>query len=229
MKRKYTKEEIRNMYDNSYAESYNKKDTVRIERFLEHFKLQTTDIVADFACGNGLLLHLIHNKIKYYFGIDFSNEQIYFANKNIITKKIVNATFVCSEITDYCKKNPNTFDKAFSLDFTEHIYDDDLVEIFCGIKNSLKAGGILYLHTPNGEYFLETLKNKGILKQIPMHIAVRDADEYNELLINRIGFKSITIDYISHYQSFLRKFHFLSYLPWIGKYFKARLLITCQK
>jgi 2-polyprenyl-6-hydroxyphenyl methylase / 3-demethylubiquinone-9 3-methyltransferase len=228
MKKKYSKEEIRNMYDASYAESYNKQDTVRIERFLKHFEFNPTDIIADFACGNGLLLQIVHDKIKHYFGIDFSKEQIQFANKRIVEKNINNATFVCSGITEFCKENPNSFDKAFALDFTEHIYDEDLIVIFQNIKESLKDGGKLYVHTPNGNYILEVLKNNGILKQIPQHIAVRNAAQYINLFINKIEFKNITIRYISHYHSFLRKFHFLSHLPWIGKFFQARLLLICQ-
>ena len=47
------------------------------------------------------------------------------------------------------------FDKAFSLDFTEHIYDEEFLNIFKSIKQTIKKNDELYIHTTNGNYFLE--------------------------------------------------------------------------
>jgi hypothetical protein len=46
------------------------------------------------------------------------------------------------------------------MDFSEHVYDDDWLKILSSIKNSIKSGGSLYLHTPNSLFFVEQMKEK---------------------------------------------------------------------
>ena len=70
--------------------------------------------------------------------------------------------FFDEEITDFCKSYSNSFDVAFALDFIEHLYDDDVIKIFSSIRDTLKADGKIIIHTPNGDFFLEIMKNKNI-------------------------------------------------------------------
>lgn len=65
------------------------------------------------------------------------------------------------------------------------------------------------------------------MKQFPEHIAVRNSKEYLELL-NEIGFSNIKVKFISHYILFLNFLHFLSYIPFFGEYFKARIFILAK-
>jgi len=67
-----------------------------------------------------------------------------------------------------------------------------------------------------------------LLKQFPEHIAVRTAIE-SKTLLEKVGFKNIKIIYLPHYIKILSVFDFLKYTPFCGKYFKARLMIICQK
>ena len=103
--------------------------------------------------------------------------------------------------------------------------DNDFLEIYYSIKKSLKEGGQLYIHTPNGDYFLEILKKLGVIKQITGHVGVRNFRQYKDLLTS-IGFTELKVEYIPHY-NILGLFHFLSYIPIFGKFFRARLLIVC--
>ncbi len=88
----------------------------------------------------------------------------------------------------------------------------------------MKPNGKLYLHTPNPEFFLEIMKNKNIfLKQFPDHVSVRTPSE-NIDMIEKSGFKITKVKLISQY-TIAKLLHPLSYIPWIGKYFKARNFI----
>lgn len=227
---KLSKEELRNFYREEYAENFaNRTEHLkRIIKLSKYFDLSESDIVADYACGNGSLLDVIYNKIKYYYGVDFSNEQIGYAKKRLSQKGINNGEFIAQDIIEFSKNNLAKFDKAFSFDFTEHIYDEELIDIFSAIRDTLKPQGKLFIHTPNGNYLLEILKNKNILHQIEQHIAVRNDREYVTLL-QKIGFRKIQINYIAHYIPPMEYLHFLSKFPFIGKYFEARLFIICEK
>jgi hypothetical protein len=92
----------------------------------------------------------------------------------------------------------------------------------------LKPSGKLYLHTPNAEFFVETMKKKNfLLHQFKEHVAVRNVRE-NILMLESAGFSEFEIKMLPHY-TFLRFMNFLSLTPGIGKYFKARIFIIVKK
>lgn len=201
----------------------------RLLRLANHIKFKRTDDVADFACGNGLLADIISKKVNSYTGVDFSEPFILVAKRRQKTKGSTNTSFYVDDIVKFATENLNKFDKAFALDFTEHIYDRDLIRIFRSIRSTMKDDGRLYIHTPNGDYILEIFKKSGvILKQLEGHIGIRNGTELVRLF-KKVGFSSIKISYLPHYLKFFSFFHFLSYIPLIGRYFEARLLIVCVK
>jgi 2-polyprenyl-3-methyl-5-hydroxy-6-metoxy-1,4-benzoquinol methylase len=222
-----TADELRALYNQEYVEKYDQRTDTRVSRLVAYFDLQPDQAVADFACGNGFLLDHIHGRVAEYQGVDFSEPFIISARNRAARLGISNAQFERAEIADFCARNPRRFHRAFTLDFSEHIYDQDFLRIYAAIAGSLKTGGILYLHTPNGEYLLEILKNRGILTQFPDHVAVRTPGRYRELLASA-GYQNVEIRFIAHYVSLLSRLHWLGALPGIGKYFRARLLITAQ-
>lgn len=217
--------EYEKFYTEDYINKFKTQSIFKISRLVKYFDLDKSDIVADFACGDGKLAKLINSKVKEYHGIDFSQEFINEAEN--AHKKEPNVFFHCDDIINFSKNNPNKFNKAFSLDFTEHIYDEDFKKIFGAIKKSLRNKGKLYIHTPNGNYFIEILKKIGILKQFPEHVAVRNANQ-NLKILKEIGFSNIEVKYLPHYNKLLEKLHFLSYIPFFGKFFKARLFLICS-
>jgi len=155
--------------------------------------------VIDFACGNGMLMPFIAPKVKSYTGVDFSDAFIKAANEKKKQSSIHNAKFVCSDITEFCLRNPKSFDVGFAMDFSEHVYDEEWLQILRGIKSSIKPNGKLYLHTPNAEFFLEKMKSKNfIVKQFPEHIAVR-TPEHNASILREAGFNVEHIWLIPHY------------------------------
>lgn len=222
-------EELKEMYGEEYVGNYVKTHSpFRIERLMKYIHLSDDYCVADFACGNGMLMPLVAPKVAAYIGVDFSEEFVREANKKKRLLGIANTEFFCADINDFCDKHPGVFDCAFAMDFSEHVYDEEWVTLLSSMKKSLKKGGSLYLHTPNAFFFSEVMKDHSFFMQHhPGHIAVRSPDE-NARLLMEAGYSIKRVLLLPHY-NFLRFIHFMSYLPYIGKYFKARIFIEAVK
>jgi len=225
------KEDLKQRYKADFVARFEKNigsQRKRIQHILKHIDIRKTDVVGDFGCGNGLLFESIINKVKTYYGIDFSQD-IMDSFERLMKEEIAanETTLFVGDIVDFPKKHTSILDSAFTLDFSEHIYDDQFLKIYSAIGQSLKPSGKLYLHTPNGNFLIEILKNQGIMKQLAGHVAVRNMAHYRKLL-TQAGFQKIEVKYIPHY-TILKHLHLLSFIPFIGKFFEARLLITAQK
>lgn len=222
-----SKEQLKKLHGKKYVESFAKKQSKsRLERLVNSVQLSSDFKVADFGCGNGMLFHCISNKVDSYTGIDFSEEFIDAAKKQY--RSTSNVEFVCADIAEFCSKNKEVYDLAFAMDLSEHVYDEEWVDILIAIRSSLKNQGKLYIHTPNAEFFIEIIKKHNfILKQFPEHVAVRDIDN-NCHLLKKAGFEIKKIDLIPHY-NILKFIHLMSFIPAIGKYFKARIFIEAIK
>jgi cyclopropane fatty-acyl-phospholipid synthase-like methyltransferase len=223
-----SEEQLHAIYDQSYVDQYDPHAVQRMRRMLEFFGLSGREVVADFGCGNGVLLEIIGPHVQRYVGVDFSEAFVRAAERRRTARGIQNATFHCSDIVAFCAQHQNRFDAGFALDFSEHIYDDQFVRIFSAIHGALKPGASLFLHTPNGEYFIERFRERGLLKKIEGHVAVRDA-EHHQALLAKCGFANIRVRYLAHYLKVASAFHGLGALPLVGRHFRARLFLTCRK
>src|SRR4249920_212660 len=201
-------EELRAIYDQSYVDQYDPHAVQRIRRMLPFFDLSAGDEVADFGCGNGVLLELVAPRVRAYVGIDFSEEFVRAAERRRAAGAVRNGSFHCGDIVSFCEAHPNRFDAAFALDFSEHVYDDQFLRIFRAIHGALKPGAPLYVHTPNAEYFMERLKERGILTQVEGHVGVRDAARH-EALFRECGFTDVRVTYLAHYLYVASLFHWL--------------------
>jgi hypothetical protein len=110
----------------------------------------------------------------------------------------------------------------------EHVYDDTLRHMLTAIRGALKSSGRLIIHTPNGDYFIERLRARGVLGQIEGHVAVRNGAAYRHLL-ETCGFEDVRVRYLPHYLRVAGAFHRLGALPIVGPAFRARLFITARK
>jgi 2-polyprenyl-6-hydroxyphenyl methylase / 3-demethylubiquinone-9 3-methyltransferase len=222
-------EQARRLHSGSYVEMYERKPISRLQRLVPFLRLGGGEVLADFACGNAMLLPLVHTQIRAYHGVDFSEDFIRVARERAATAGISNCSFHCQDIVEFCGQNLARFDVATAFDFSEHIDDEDFVRIFTAIRASLKPGGRLLLHTPDLDFFMERLKARGVLTQFPEHIAVRTGDG-NRALLRQCGFadEQIRVEHIPHY-NVLRIVHPLRHLPLLGRLFRARLVIECVR
>jgi 2-polyprenyl-6-hydroxyphenyl methylase/3-demethylubiquinone-9 3-methyltransferase len=227
MKRRLSRDELKGFYEGSYVDDYRKKSVRRLERLVPLFHLDKDDVVVDIGCGDGMLSQVVHGRVGSYVGVDFSERFIAAAQERARSSGIGNTRFVRADIVEFCAENRGRFDAAFTMDFSEHIDDEDFHRIYTAVRDSLKKGGSLYLHTPNRDYFLEILKHHGIIRQFPEHIAVRRDRHYIRLL-DEAGFSNISLRYLPHY-NVMRYLHFLSAIPLVGRYFRARLFIVSKR
>ena len=223
-----SEEELRGIYDESYVDQYDLHAVQRMRRMVPFFELSGDQVVADFGCGNGVLLELIGSRVGEYVGVDFSEAFVRAAERRRDSQGIQTGRFYCDDLAAFCARHPNHFDAGFALDFSEHIYDDQFVRIFRAIHGALKPGASLYLHTPNAEYFMERLRDWGVIRQIEGHVAVRDAGSHRALLA-QCGFANVQVRYLAHYLYPAAALHGLGRLPLVGRYFRARLFLTCRK
>jgi 2-polyprenyl-6-hydroxyphenyl methylase / 3-demethylubiquinone-9 3-methyltransferase len=224
-----SEEQRRDMHSGDYVSVVANMPISRLTRLLPYLDLQPSHRVADFASGAGNFAELIHDRVKWVDGIDFTPDFVEAARRRAAERSIRNVAFHCQSIVEFCAGHANEYDVVTAIDFSEHIYDEDFVSIFSGAYNILKPGGRLYVYTPNLTFFWEWMKGVGLAKQIETHIAVRNARQYMPLL-ERCGFSldEIQVRHPSHFNVF-RSIHWLRHLPRVGKYFQAKLMITCRK
>lgn len=219
----------RDMHSGDYVELLDSIPISRMTRLLPLMALTPTTRLVDFASGTGPLSMLVKDKVATYEGIDFSQDFVDAARRIAAEKGVQNATFHCEDIVSFCERHNSEYDIVTANDFSEHVYDRDFLQIFSAAHAILKPGGELYIYTPNLTFFWEWMKAVGLAKQFPQHIAVRNADQYLTLL-KQCGFARdcMQIRYLAHF-NVLRFLHPLSHLPLIGKYFQAKLFISCRK
>jgi 2-polyprenyl-6-hydroxyphenyl methylase/3-demethylubiquinone-9 3-methyltransferase len=229
IEKKRSSRELKEYYGRDYVERFVRVHSpVRLQRLLQYVELRPADRIADFACGNAMLMPYVAPRVASYVGIDFSEDFIKKANEKKNLMGFRNAEFYCSDINVFCENNRDRFDRAFAMDVSEHVYDDDWLEILVSIRKSLKAGGTLYLHTPNALFFVEEMKRHSfLLRQFPGHVAVRSPEE-NARLLTKAGYRILRLMLIPHYNA-LRFIHMFSYAPFLGKYLKARIFIEAVK
>lgn len=222
-------DELKGLYGKEYVDTFLRKQSVkRISKLLPFIELKKEYHVADFGCGSGMLMPLVTPTVASYTGVDFSETFIQAAQQLTPATLKEKVQFHCASIQDFCKAHPNTFDVGFAMDFSEHVYDEDWKEILLAIHSALKPGASLYVHTPNAQFFIEVMKQRNfILKQFPEHIAVRSVEQ-NTALLKAAGFTITNISCLPHYVPLLKPLHLLSFLPIIGKYFKARIFIKVE-
>lgn len=221
--------ELLQLHGHDYATKFERTHgRRRLLQLIPLMKLNPTDDVADFGCGNGLLAAEVHALVRTYTGVDFSKPFVDLAVARAARLGAKNVRFVHSSIEDFCQENPERFDAAFALDFSEHVYDDMWLKIAQGIRNTLQHGGTFYVHTPNADFFLERMKTRRfILRHSPEHVGVRTMAD-NVRLLESAGFKVSGRQYVPHY-NVLRFLHALTPLPYVGRYLQARIFMAAVR
>jgi 2-polyprenyl-3-methyl-5-hydroxy-6-metoxy-1,4-benzoquinol methylase len=216
------------LHGREYAQRFDRRHgRRRLTQLLPLMKLEPDFDLVDFGCGNGLLAAEVWNRVRSYTGVDFSEPFIELARAKAARLAADNVRFECSSIAEFCARNRGRFDVACALDFSEHVRDDDWLGILASVRQALKRGGSLYLHTPNAAFLLEWMKRRNlILTQSPEHVAVRTL-EHNLRLLREAGYGIRAARYVPHY-NVLRFLHPLRKLPCAGPWFEARIFVEAS-
>lgn len=214
------------MHGDDYVQRFsNSRQLARVARLVEHIELPADADVMDVGCGTGILARLLAPNCGSYTGIDFSDAMLQEARANV--RGLQHCNFICADAVSIMREHPGRWDAIFMLDISEHVPDDEWAGIVDAARVALRRGGKVYLHTPNLDFAPERLKQIGVMRQFPEHVAVRDAKQ-NLHFFNEAGYSAVTCTMLPHY-NVLHWVHPLSRLPVVGKHFAARLWIVAIK
>ena len=109
------------------------------------FPKESSAKIAEVACGNGKLLHLLR-ELGYtnLYGVDVSADQVASARQVVPTIDHGNAL-------DWLTERREVFDLLIALDFIEHLHRHEAIRFLHLCQAALRPGGRLVLQTPNAD------------------------------------------------------------------------------
>lgn len=112
----------------------------------KHLDILPSDIILDLGCAQGILSYFLRRKGGYWVSADLDYQNLKTSQKLLRTNLIQLGPGILPF-------RPDSFDRVVSLDYLEHLEDDDLC--LAEINRVLKKDGQLVLATPHtGRIFL---------------------------------------------------------------------------
>src|SRR5688572_25390411 len=93
------------LHSGNYVQRYSAKPISRVANLVPRMRLTGESRIADFACGNGMLLQAIGNTFGSYDGIDFSPDFVAAANEWAQRTHRDRYRFHCCDIRDFCARH----------------------------------------------------------------------------------------------------------------------------
>lgn len=172
--------EILRSYEQSYCMwmSYLKK-------YIDSYDRNKSNVL-DIGCGLGQNLFVFSKfGFKQVVGIDISQENFEFlSGKGFDVKR--------ADALEYLKNKSDQFDIISMFDVLEHLTKAEIIEILGLIKNNLKPGGILIIHTLNaqhpffGNIFFADITHETALTPKSLNQFL-DLAEYNKIILLQIN------------------------------------------
>jgi cyclopropane fatty-acyl-phospholipid synthase-like methyltransferase len=225
------------LYDGRYFDNELHRDhwfknnaAKRARRWREVLRMlepNSADRILEIGCAAGEHTVRLAPLVKEVVGIDAAPEAIHRARERALHDNVANATFDIADAADLSSFGDRTFDKVAAIDFVEHVDDATLESVLSEAARLLVPGGRLAIYTPCATHYVERLKARNfILKQLPVHIAVRGPEPYRSVL-TRAGFGIRSLWYSpSDYPVFSLLDRLLSPVPAIGPLFRFRICIV---
>lgn len=122
-----------------------------IERGLELAKKTNGARIVEIGCGDGRDAVEITNRVAWYEGFDPSIGLL-----NIAKEKSSNMSFVLADALSY--EYPNNIDVVYAFASLLHVNQNDLIDVFCKVKQSLRKNGIFYISLKERNSYTEEVK-----------------------------------------------------------------------
>ena len=201
---------------------------LRMAQVIKMVQPRPGDKILDLGCATGSVVHFCSKFGAEVTGVDFSELAIQEAEKLHCGSK--NTNFLVRDVANLYGLENSYFDKAVALDLVEHLYDDVFQRMLSEVHRVLKKGGTISIYTPSSSHIFERLKSKNfILKQPPVHVAVRSMQQIVSALKQQ-GFE-IDMSYftISHFPGFKWFELLMQPIPLWGDLFKYRICVRGVK
>lgn len=195
----------------------------RWQACLDRLEPGRDDVVVDLGCAAGehtlRLARIVHRAI----GVDFSDAAVRISRERAAAAGL-EVEFVQADVADLEAIATGSVHKVVALDLLEHIDDATLDACLSEIWRILAPGGRFVFYTPSATHYVERMKARDfILKQLPGHIAVRNAQVYRHAL-SRQAWARVEIDHLpSSYPLFGWVDRLLMHAPGIGGLFRFRI------
>jgi cyclopropane fatty-acyl-phospholipid synthase-like methyltransferase len=229
--------DLRALYDEAYYKDQlhrehwfrnnRAKQELRWRELLRMLVPAAGETVLDLGCAVGEYTLRIAPLVARTIGVDFSEAAIGAATKRALGRGL-DVHFVASRV-DALPLPSASVDKAMAIDLVEHVDDATVRRMLGETWRVLRPGGTLSLYTPCATHYVERLKARGWLAQIPGHIAVRAPAEYEELF--RGGEWEIALRYFSPstFPVFGWLDRLLAPIPLVGSLFRFRYCAVLRK
>ncbi len=147
------------------------------------------DRIVDLGCGAGLVAKHLLSRGATVHGVDLAAGAVVAARR--LNAHQPRGTFQQADAGDCQHLQSASFNKACSVDVTEHCGYDIMLEIFQEAFRLLEPGGLYFVYTPNPRHWIERLKDWGVLKQDPTHTGLRNTRTLVEA-VQSCGFEIVT-------------------------------------
>jgi cyclopropane fatty-acyl-phospholipid synthase-like methyltransferase len=205
------------------------KRELRWREVLQMLDPSPDDRLLEIGCAAGEHTLRLAGFCKEVVGVDLAAAAIERAHARITAARVPNAHFLRLDASNLDQFSTASFDKVAAIDFTEHVDDEVLAQVFRECRRVLRPDGRLAIFTPCASHYVERLKSRNIiLKQIPGHIAVRGPAAYGRLLLQN-GFSIGSLYFSpSTYPLFGSLDRWFGNMPIVGPLFRFRICIVAR-
>ena len=201
MSGKPTAYDVAGHYDERYfadlAARYRRRTRFARQRIANVFSMLPdvrSRTVLDLGCGMGTFTLEAARRGARAVGVDMMAAALRAAARVAGEENVPTARFVLGDVAALPARTGST-DVVLAADLTEHLDDATFQAMLSETRRVLRPGGHVVLYTPEASHLFERLRDAGIMKQDPSHIAVRNGRELAAAL-QRAGFTVERVRYL---------------------------------
>ena len=150
---------------------------------LPKLMLNRNKVVLDLGCGMGRLADAVSDKVKEYYGVDFSSEMIAVAKQNVRNN---NCHFYTMSIVDALsdpKITARKYDLVLMVGVSMYINEEELIKCYHGLKRLAKRDTLFYFEESVGKKERLTLNHIWSEDLKDYYAAIyRTREEYKSLI-----------------------------------------------
>ena len=155
---------------------------------LPKLMLNRNKVVLDLGCGMGRLADAVSDKVKEYYGVDFSSEMIAVAKQNVRNNHCHFYTMSIVDALSDPKITARKYDLVLMAGVSMYINEDELKESYRLLRNLVNKDSLFYFEESVGKKERLTLN----------HIWSEDLqDYYGAIYRTREEYKSLIDEYIN--------------------------------